>query len=154
MLSHATATWEGGLQAGHGRVRLGSRVISRAYSIASRFEGARGTSPEELMAAAFAAGVTMTITQCLDQSGTPATSLTTKATCVTAHTFRGFVVTEIRLAVSGAVPRITDDEFRVVAREALMGSPVGLILPGQVPISIAARLEPFRSRSREAGVAS
>ena len=47
-----TAVWEGTLKQGRGRMRFGSGAFEGPYSFSSRFEEAKGTNPEELIAAA------------------------------------------------------------------------------------------------------
>jgi osmotically inducible protein OsmC len=55
MKSTASAVWKGGLKDGKGTVSTGNGALSGApYNFAMRFEGARGTTPEELIAAAHA----------------------------------------------------------------------------------------------------
>jgi lipoyl-dependent peroxiredoxin len=57
--SSAEAVWEGVLRSGRGRFKAGSGAFEGDYSFATRFEGARGTNPEELIAAAHAACLSM-----------------------------------------------------------------------------------------------
>ncbi len=59
--SSATATWEGGLRGGRGQFNGKSGVIQGSYSFATRFEGAKGTNPEELIAAAHASCLSMAL---------------------------------------------------------------------------------------------
>ena len=53
MQSKASAVWQGGLKDGKGEVSASSGVLSHTpYSFATRFEGQKGTNPEEMIAAA------------------------------------------------------------------------------------------------------
>jgi osmotically inducible protein OsmC len=55
MKSKGSAVWRGGLKDGNGTVSTGNGALSNApYNVAMRFEGAKGTTPEELIAAAHA----------------------------------------------------------------------------------------------------
>lgn len=54
MDSKASARWEGDLRSGSGQIKLGSGVFEGQYSFGTRFEGAPGTNPEELLGAAHA----------------------------------------------------------------------------------------------------
>ncbi|MGB6624199.1 MAG: OsmC family peroxiredoxin, partial [Candidatus Acidiferrales bacterium] len=55
MARKATAVWNGMLRDGTGTISTESGVLSKAnYSFATRFENAKGTNPEELIAAAHA----------------------------------------------------------------------------------------------------
>ena len=65
--SNATAVWEGGLRAGKGHFKAGSASFEGDYSFPTRFEGARGTNPEELMAAAHAACLSMALSAGLEK---------------------------------------------------------------------------------------
>src|SRR5690349_4863247 len=51
---NAEATWNGNLKEGKGSVKLGSGAFEGKYSFGTRFEGAPGTNPEELIGAAHA----------------------------------------------------------------------------------------------------
>src|SRR5438132_565827 len=50
--SRASAVWEGKLRDGKGSFKAGSGAFGGSYSFRTRFEGAAGTNPEELLAAA------------------------------------------------------------------------------------------------------
>src|SRR5689334_25156052 len=76
--SKAEAVWEGALSNGRGHFKAGSGAFEGDYTFATRFEGARGTNPEELIAAAHAACLSMALSAGLEQSGTPATRISTK----------------------------------------------------------------------------
>ena len=49
MPATARAHWEGDLKTGKGTMALGSGAFEGPYSFKSRFEGASGTTPEELL---------------------------------------------------------------------------------------------------------
>ena len=70
--STASAVWEGGLKTGKGNFSAGSGAFQGAYSFSTRFEGAKGTNPEELIAAAHAACLSMALAAGLEKAGTPA----------------------------------------------------------------------------------
>src|SRR5919107_5812404 len=96
--SNATAVWEGGLK-GRGHFKAGSGAFEGDYSFPTRFEGARGTNPEELIAAAHAACLSMALSAGLEKSGTPATRISTKASCTIEKAGDGFKITKMRLDV-------------------------------------------------------
>ena len=55
MSRQATAIWSGGLKDGKGTITSGSKALNNVpYDFKMRFEGAPGTNPEELIAAAHA----------------------------------------------------------------------------------------------------
>src|SRR5947209_3402413 len=79
--SQAAATWEGKLKDGKGSFKAGSGAFSGPYSFATRFEGKKGTNPEELMAAAHAACFSMALAAGLEKAGKPATRVQTDGAC-------------------------------------------------------------------------
>jgi osmotically inducible protein OsmC len=93
----ASATWEGGLQAGKGSFEGESGVIHGAYSFGSRFGDAGGTNPEELLACAEAACYSMALAVALERGGTPATRVHTDAACTIEKVGEGFKITTMKL---------------------------------------------------------
>lgn len=65
----AHARWEGSLKEGKGEVDFGNGLFKGAYSFASRFEGGKGTNPEELLGAAHAGCFAMALSLMLGNSG-------------------------------------------------------------------------------------
>ena len=59
--SRASAVWEGKLKDGKGSYKAASGAFTGAYSFRTRFEGAPGSTPEELIAAAEAACLSMAL---------------------------------------------------------------------------------------------
>ena len=135
--SHASAVWEGKLKDGTGKYRAGSGAFSGAYSFATRFEGAPGTTPEELIAAAHAACISMALAAGLETAGTPATRIETRAAC----TIVGPKITTMELTMRGKVPGIDQAAFQKAAEAAKDGCPVSGALKGNVQFRLDARLE-------------
>src|SRR5215208_2213256 len=104
--SNASATWEGGLKSGRGHFNAGSGAFQGDYSFTTRFEGAKGTNPEELIAAAHASCLSMALAAGLEGAGTPAQRISTKASCTVEKVGDGFKITLMRLEVRGTVPGI------------------------------------------------
>jgi lipoyl-dependent peroxiredoxin len=138
--SSATATWEGGLRGGKGQFAGKSGIIKGDYSFTTRFEGAKGTNPEELIAAAHASCISMALSAGLEAAGTPATKVTTTATATIDKVDNGFKITGIRLEVRGQVPGIDQAAFTKAAETAKDGCPVSQALKGNVPFELDARL--------------
>lgn len=139
--SNASAVWEGGLKTGRGHFKAGSAAFEADYSFPTRFEGARGTNPEELIAAAHAACFSMALSGGLEKSGTPPTRVSTKAACTIEKAGDGFKITKMRLEVTGKVPGIDQAAFAQAAEAAKKGCPVSGALEGNVQVEMAARLE-------------
>jgi osmotically inducible protein OsmC len=139
--SKAEAVWEGGLKGGKGRFAAGSGAFSGAHSYTTRFESAPGTNPEELIAAAHAACLSMALSGGLEAAGTPATRITTRAACTIDKAGGGFRITRMRLEVRGVVPGIQAGAFREAAEQAKQGCPVSQALQGNVEMELDAQLE-------------
>jgi len=139
--SSASAVWEGVLRSGRGHFKAGSGAFEGDYSFATRFEGSRGTNPEELIAAAHAACLSMALSAELEKNGTPATQISTKASCTVDKVGNGFKITKMRLEVRGKVPRVDQAKFAAAADAAKKGCPVSTALQGNVQLELDARLE-------------
>ena len=138
--SSATATWEGGLRGGRGQFNGKSGVFQGTYSFPTRFEGAKGTNPEELIAAAHASCLSMALSGGLEAAGTPPTRITTTASATIDKVGDGFKITRMKLEVRGEVPGIDQAAFAKAAEAAKEGCPVSQALKGNVPFELDARL--------------
>jgi osmotically inducible protein OsmC len=138
--STATATWEGGLRSGRGQFKAKSGAFQGSYSFTTRFEGAKGTNPEELIAAAHASCLSMALSLGLEQAGTPPTRITTTASATIDKVGDGFRITKMRLEVRGEVPGVDQATFAKAAEAAKDGCPVSQALKGNVPFELDARL--------------
>lgn len=138
--SSATAVWEGGLRNGRGQFNAKSGSFQGSYSFPTRFEGAKGTNPEELIAAAHASCLSMALSGVLEKAGTPPTRITTSASCTIDKAGEGFRITRMRLEVRGEVPGADQAAFAKAAEAASEGCPVSQALKGNVDFELDARL--------------
>ena len=113
----AEARWEGTLKEGRGTVRLGSGAFEGKYSFGTRFEGAPGTNPEELIGAAHAGCFSMALSAGLAKAGHQPKSIDTKANVVLDKVGEGFGITRIELTTLGDVPGISESEFQRFAED-------------------------------------
>lgn len=139
--SNAEATWQGGLKNGKGNFRAESGAFEAGYSFGTRFGDAKGSNPEELIAAAHAACFSMALAVGLEQAGTPATRITTRAACTVDKVGDGFRITTMRLVSRGQVPGIDQAKFREAAEAAKNGCPVSNALKNNVRLELDAALE-------------
>jgi osmotically inducible protein OsmC len=139
--SKAEAVWEGVLRTGKGHFKAGSGAFEGDYSFATRFENARGTNPEELIAAAHAACLSMALSAELEKNRTPATQIRTNAACTVEKVGDGFKITRMRLEVRGKVPGVDQASFAKAAEAAKNGCPVSTALRGNVQFDLDAKLE-------------
>jgi osmotically inducible protein OsmC len=136
----ADVVWQGDLMNGSGTI---AAVPSGAYgpldvSWASRAEEPNGrTSPEELLASAWAACFAMALSHALAQAGTAPEKLETSATV----TFQpGEGITRGQLTVRGTVTGLDDDAFRRAADDAKQNCPVSKALAGIPDVTLEASL--------------
>ena len=139
--SRATAVWAGKLRDGTGDFRAASGTFGGRYSFQTRFEGTRGATPEELIAAAHASCLSMALAAGLEQAGTPATRIETEAAC-TIETVEGKPkITTMALTVRGKVPGLDQAGFQRAAESARDNCPVSKALKGNVEFRLEAKLE-------------
>jgi osmotically inducible protein OsmC len=138
----ATAGWQGDLVEGSGTVSTESGVVRDAtIKWSSRAEAAdENTSPEELMAAAHAACISMALANGLAKAGTPPQELESEATATFESVGDGFQMTNMRIRIRGQVEGLDDDAFRQAAEEAKDNCPVSLALKDNVDVSVEASL--------------
>jgi osmotically inducible protein OsmC len=138
--STASAAWEGVLRTGKGHFTAGSKAFEGDYTFATRFEGAKGTNPEELIAAAHAACFSMALSLGLEKAGKPAKRISTTAACTIEKVGDGFKITKMRLETRGEVPGLDQAAFQKAAEGAKEGCPVSGALKGNVQLELDARL--------------
>jgi osmotically inducible protein OsmC len=138
--STASAVWEGVLRTGKGHFTAGSKAFEGDYTFATRFEGAKGTNPEELIAAAHAACFSMALSLGLEKAGKPAKRISTTAACTIEKVGDGFKITKMRLETRGEVPGLDQAAFQKAAEGAKEGCPVSGALKGNVQLELDARL--------------
>jgi osmotically inducible protein OsmC len=134
----ASAVWNGGLKGGNGSFR-GESGLAGSYSFGSRFENAKGSNPEELLAAAEAACFSMALSGALEKNGTPATKVETSAGCTVEKGSDGFAITKIALDTKATVPKIDKATFDRLVQETKVGCPVSKALKA-VDIQVQAAL--------------
>jgi osmotically inducible protein OsmC len=135
----ARAHWEGDLKNGKGTIGLGSGAFEGPYSFKARFEGAPGTTPEELLGAAHAGCFTMALSLGLTTAGHPPTSLDTSAVVTLGKVGESFAITRIDLTLKGVVPGLSESEFKRLAEDAKKNCIVSRAI-ANVPMTLDATL--------------
>ena len=136
----AKAEWSGDLQAGQGRVELGSGAFDGDYSFTSRFEDGLGTNPEELLAAAHAGCFSMALAHGLTSAGYRPDRIATRAKVRIENIDGAFAIPWIELDTKGVVPDLDETTFRQQAETAKHGCPVSKALAGPEIRLTSARL--------------
>jgi len=138
----AEVTWQGSLMEGRGTIdQVGSRAfgpLDVSWAARSEEEAGGKTSPEELIAAAHAACLSMALSHGLAQAGNAPEQLKTSATVTFVP---GTGITKIALTVRGRVPGLDEGAFRHAAEEAKEGCPVSKALAGVGEITLDASLD-------------
>ena len=132
-----SATWQGGLKDGRGSVSTESGALTgQPYGFAMRFEGVKGTNPEELIGAAHAACFTMALSNILGQAGLTAERMDTKARVTMEQADGGFEITAVHLSLEGRVPGADAAKFLELAEKAKAGCPVSKLMKAAITMEV------------------
>jgi osmotically inducible protein OsmC len=136
MQRKASAVWKCGLKDGKGTVSATSGVLSNTpYSFATRFENTPGTNPEELISAAHASCLSMSLSAQLGGSNLTPESINTSATLTMEKQDSGWAITAVHLDVVGRVPNADAAAFQKAAENAKSGCPVSKVLKANITMS-------------------
>ena len=131
----ASAQWEGGLKDGNGTLTTQSGALSgQPYTFAQRFEGAKGTNPEELIGAAHAGCFLMALSKILGEEGLTARMLRAEAEVTLDQKDGDFAVTASHLALTGRVDDTDADTFGKLANKAKEGCPISRLLDAEITL--------------------
>lgn len=134
----ASALWSGDLKSGAGKISTRSAtLISAPYDFRKRFEGAEGTNPEELIAAAHAACFTMALSGELGKAQMVADELATTATVTLDFIDGAPTVTKVHLDVKAKIPGATEAAFQAAAAAAKAGCPISRLLKAEISMTAA-----------------
>jgi len=137
---NASAQWHGDLKAGNGSIRLGSGAFEGKYSFGTRFEGAPGTNPEELLGAAHAGCFSMALSLGLAQAGHTPVRISTTATVSMDRVSEKMTIVGIALVTEAEVPGISNADFQRIATATKDGCIISRALVG-VPMTLTATLK-------------
>jgi osmotically inducible protein OsmC len=136
MIRKASAVWKGSLKEGKGTISSDSGVLSNTpYSFSTRFENAKGTNPEELIAAAHAGCFTMALSAQLGSAGITPESLETTASLSLDKLEAGWAITKIHLDVTARIPGADKAAFEKAAENAKAGCPVSKLLKAEITMT-------------------
>jgi len=138
----AGVLWTGDLQTGQGLISTESQTLFELpYTYATRFGDEMGLNPEELIAAAHAACMSMSVASTLAKSGFSPVQTETTATCtLSSKDGGGHEITNLRLHVRCEVPDIDETRFNELVQEADRNCPVSNLLRGGANIEITTAL--------------
>jgi lipoyl-dependent peroxiredoxin len=129
MKKYGSAAWKGRIKDGIGSVSTETGVLREApYGFAARFEGGKGTNPEELIGAAHAACFTMALSKGIGDAGFTAADIRTRADITLDKQGEGFAITASHLTVAASVPGLDAAKFAEIAEQTKVGCPVSKVL--------------------------
>lgn len=132
---HGSAHWSGDIKRGKGTVSTESGVLNQQpYGFNTRFEGEKGTNPEELIGAAHAACFSMALSLMLGESGYTADSIDTTADVSLDKTDSGFAISKIALKSKVTVPGIDPQQFDGIIQKAKAGCPISQVLKAEITL--------------------
>lgn len=135
MKSKASAAWQGGLKDGKGTVSADSGVLANVpYNFGMRFEGAKGTTPEELIAAAHAGCFAMALSGQLGAANITAKNIASTATVTLENVDGGFSVTSSHLTVTVTAPGADRAAVETATNNAKAGCPISKLLNAKITL--------------------
>lgn len=130
-----SAVWEGGLKDGKGTISTESGALQdHPYGFNTRFEGNKGSNPEELIGAAHASCFTMALSLILGEAGHTAKQMKTSAVISLEKQADGFAITASHLTLEASIPGIDDATFQSLAAKAKAGCPVSKLLKAEITL--------------------
>src|SRR6202795_4448247 len=130
-----SAAWQGGLKDGKGSISTESAALKAyPYGFASRFEGLRGSNPEELIAAAHASCFTMNLSHILGEAKLKAEQMDTSAEVTLEQVEGGFAITAVHLTLKAKVPGADQATFAKLTGMAKAGCPVSKLLKTEITL--------------------
>ncbi len=130
-----SASWQGGLKDGKGTISTESGALkAHPYGFSSRFEGERGTNPEELIAAAHAGCFTMALSLILGEAKLKAEQMDTTADVTLEQVEGGYAITAVHLTLKAKIPGADKATFENLAGKAKAGCPVSKLLKAEITL--------------------
>lgn len=130
-----SAAWQGGIKDGKGSIATESGALDgHPYGFSSRFEGERGTNPEELIAAAHAGCFTMALSLMLGEAKLTAERMETNAEVTLEQKNGSYSINSIHLSLQAKVPNADSETFQSLANRAKENCPVSKLLNAKITL--------------------
>jgi osmotically inducible protein OsmC len=130
-----SAVWRGGFKDGKGAISTESGALKDyPYGFSSRFEGQRGSNPEELIGAAHAACFTMALSNILGEAKLTAEQMDTAAEVALEQVEGGFAITSVHLVLKAKIPGVDKATFDELVAKAKAGCPVSKLLKAEITL--------------------
>jgi osmotically inducible protein OsmC len=130
-----SAAWQGGIKDGKGNISTESGALKAyPYGFASRFEGQKGSNPEELIGAAHASCFTMALSLILGEAKLTAEEMETSAEVTLEQVDGGWAVTSSHLILKAKVPGADQAKFEELAGKAKANCPISKLLKTNITL--------------------
>lgn len=132
-----SAVWQGGIKDGRGAISTESGALAEyPYGFSSRFEGQRGSNPEELLAAAHASCFTMALSLILGEANLKAEWMQTSAVVALDKVDDGYAITSVHLTLQAKVPGADRETLEKLANVAKAGCPVSKLFNTEITLDV------------------
>jgi osmotically inducible protein OsmC len=138
-ISKATASWTGTLKAGKGSMNP-AHAPEIPFTMATRFEGANGSNPEEVIGAALAGCFSMALSLGLEQGGGKPQSIKTSAEVTLEKDGPGFGIKKIALVTEIKVEGLDEAKIKAIADETKKQCPVSKALAAVPTITLETKV--------------
>jgi osmotically inducible protein OsmC len=136
-----SAHWTGQIKDGKGTISTESGALrDQPYGFNTRFEGVKGSNPEELLGAAHASCFTMFLSKLIGDAGFTAVALDTTSRVTLEKEGEGFAINSIHLSLEGAVPGMDQAGFSKLAAKAKADCPVSRLLKAEITMDATLKL--------------
>ncbi|MHA6759421.1 OsmC family peroxiredoxin [Streptacidiphilus sp. PAMC 29251] len=136
-----SAVWDGTFHGGTGTISTASATLSEyPYSFASRFEGAEGASPEELLAAGHAGCYNHALANIFHKNGLAVGTIRTSVEVDMGSDVVSPGIRGIHITVEAQMPGVAEDRFQEFAERAARTCAISRALA--VGITLTATLQP------------
>ena len=135
IIRSGSVVWQGGMKDGKGAISTESGALKDyPYGFASRFEGQKGSNPEELIGAAHSACFTMALSKILGEANLTAEQMNTTAAVTLEKLEDGFAITTIHLTLKAKIPGADQATFEQLAAKAKAGCPVSKLFKANITL--------------------
>ena len=133
IVKKGSAHWEGSIKEGQGTVSTETGALKdHPYGFKARFEGGKGTNPEEILGAAHASCFSMALSLMLGEAGFTPKSIDTIAAVSMDKDGDGFSITSVHLETKVAIDDIDQETFDRITNQAKTGCPVSKLFNAEI----------------------
>ncbi|MDQ0771736.1 osmotically inducible protein OsmC [Streptomyces aurantiacus] len=119
MIATGSSVWNGSFHEGSGSISTALQTLrERPYTFASRFEGAEGGSPEELLAAAHAGCYNHALANIFRKNGLSVGTIRTRVEVDMGSDAVSPGIQGVHITVDAHMPDVSDERFRQFAERA------------------------------------